>query len=485
MQWNWEKEIKPEATTDDTIALVNQTIFDYSKSPFVKKLTERISAASDKFPGDKTHNFLRTLFDYCCNRITYERDPEGWERVWTPELTNNVRRGDCKKFTVLIGAVLTCKGIPGYARVVSYDGETREHIYAIALWPRYVVLDPVNDKKYNQEIEHKASWTYTFDGKLHREMKLSQMGSDGRNKMDFRNMLSGVGNTAARIDDDLAVISGMGCPTPMNEIYRLAGVDDMGDNEYSQYLGRKSKDEKKKKKEERKEKRKNILNVAAKAGFAPMRGAFLLLLEMGQFLEKSPLKIHLASKMAQTWLQNRSGVIDMWSKFGGNPDALRKAIIHGSGQQISGMGAIAPTLAAAAAAITMAAPVIIAAKKLMVDTGVIKEGSKEDENSETAIDDAEDEYSADGKPPITLTPMVVKYTEAVVNNKDTAASSNGGQGNLLKDSSTLSFTLKLFILALVGLSAAGITPLIPALAIASAGALTKLVQTKFQHSWIS
>lgn len=118
------------------------------------------------------------------------------------------------------------------------------------------------------------------------------------------------------------------------------------------------KEEKKKKKETRKRK-------VAKIAVAPARASFLAALQVN-FLK-------LADRMARAYGKDRSRVEAWWSKLGGDTAALKKAIEKGSKKQL---GAVA-----AAAAFTMAAPVIIAAIQIFKDLKSDNPGDNSGDNS--------------------------------------------------------------------------------------------------------
>jgi hypothetical protein len=157
---------------------------------------------------------------------------------------------------------------------------------------------------------------------------------------------------------------------------------------------------------------------------------------------------------------------------------LRKAIIHGSGQSLSGIGEPV-TIASAAAAITAATPVLIAAKKLMKELGVIKDKSSEDVDTETAIDEEEDKHDSTGRPP-----FMAQFNPATIStiliSKGDPPPPTSGQGNLFQDSSALSFALKFFILALVMLHLADIQNYISAVAVGITAAVVKVVHLKLK-----
>jgi len=385
----FNKTIGEFMDAEATVKLIIQTVNTYSNSPFIKKVVEILSKGNPS-----TLEFLKRLFEVACKNVSYLRDPQGHEIVFTPKLLMQVGKGDCKKFTTFIQSVLKAKGIPSQAKVVSYDGNNWAHIYAIVPTGQnsYITLDPVNHCKYNKEVDYKKAQVFNLDGTKSQIMnKLSLMGSLGNlNNSDF---LSGIGEAAddvlADIDDSFggrrrnrrschnpAALAGLGNDfiNGINDDYSLDGEEEflsgIEELEGTDELGRRkifkrpvlkrpvlkrpvlkrpvAKIVKKVQakraarktpaaKAARKAKRKKIFKGVKKLGFAPTRAAFLALVALGGALRKSPLKINLAGKLAQIWQQdNGREIVKVWETFGGKRSALAKAISRASGTSISG-----------------------------------------------------------------------------------------------------------------------------------------------------
>lgn len=391
-----------DASGDETVNLIIQTINKYSHSPFIKKCV----AIIDKISNNDLQ-FCKNLFDIACNLVKYQIDPEGHEIVFTPKLLVQVGKGDCKKITVFICSILKCKGIDSCAKVVNYDSAYGwQHIYAIAFYPNdkgYLTLDPVNKQQWNTEVKHRISRLNYYNGsqsQLQMGNKLSLMGNIPGTNQKFL----GIGQSADAIFGDLEEISGrprfktivtpktvqeieeeyiegLGYDsiegTPDDDLDTLSGPKKQARKEKRQAVKAKRKAEKPK----RKEKRKKIFKKAKSAGFAPVRAAFLLLIKAGQLVAKTPLKFNLALKLAEAWQKDGGKALkEIWGKFGGKPDVLKKAIIKASKVQIqsvgnntysiSGVGAVEAGVIIAA--ITAATPILVLVIKMLHDKAVLK-----------------------------------------------------------------------------------------------------------------
>lgn len=379
-----------------TVKTIIKTVNTYANSEYIKKVVQILDKGN---PNNL--EFLKRLFDTCCINVKYQRDPEGHEIIFTPKLLIEVGKGDCKKFTTFILSVLKCKGIEAFAKVVSYDGSSWEHIFVIVpiddknKLVNYITLDPVNHCKFNKEVDHKKAQVFYLNGTNSEIMdgnKLSVMGSLGNTRpRKFNFGMDGVSDAAGdflgEVDQsfngvrrhgancsrhDANHLSGLGNDyiNGLEDPIQINGTDDIG--------AKKSKAQKQAKKEFRKVKRKQVFKAAKKVGFAPVRAAFLALVALGGALQKTKLKINLAGKLAVLYQKDKEGLLKIWSTFGGKPEALTKAIakasktslrgedinISGDGSfKIEGIGVVTAT--AAAATITTAAPIFIAVMNLL------------------------------------------------------------------------------------------------------------------------
>jgi len=394
--------VKKNATIPDTLQLINLAVNIQSRSPFVKELTASLNPTGDK------KEFCKRLFDWVCKNIEYQLDTPGDEEVWSPRLTAERKIGDCKKMSTLIASVLKCAGIEPILKHVRYKDSPNTHIYVIVPYPdikSYLVLDPVNNKKWNTEVEHvKTGSTLNFlNGK---KMDLHLVGRPNTTivKHKFRahapkGFIPQVNKCVCGIDDDISGILGLSnqdstSVSGKDEVLANALVGDFGitglDEEVvMEGIGRrrkKSAGEKRAAKEKRKERRKKLFHVFKAVNLAPSRAAFLLLVHTNIF--------KLANRMAKAWIHNPDGLKKMWKQFGGNPNKLKEAIKKGVrrknkalAEQVKGIGSMssAPSVsdlermevsgmgyvegigsaAAVAAAIAAATPIVIAVIKII------------------------------------------------------------------------------------------------------------------------
>lgn len=416
----WVKDIKQSANTNDVAQLIIKTINDYSHSQIIKDIVKQYNGN----PKDNIVKFTKWLFDFCCKHITYKRDPQGWERIYTPERLMREGFGDCKKFTTLIAAVLKYLGYDKNIRlkIVSYDGKNWEHIYPILLLDnsKYITLDPVNYCQYNKEVAHSKALKYYLNGQYMEIQgnRLSQMG----NVFNLSNIAQGADAIVNDIDGiSIGFLDRSNYPeqiAPLNELYKLSGCDCAENTPIGKLF--------KKSKEERKQKRQEILNKAKNAGMAIPRAAFLGLIALGPAMEKTSLKFDLAKKLAEAYQRNPNLIKDTWTKLGGDPKALVAAVRSASGVNISGndysnnerstpvmvAGIGAVTATAVVTAIATATPVLMALLKSIKDAGVLT--TEEAVASDATQEAAENTFTDSGTPKIKVTLPLAKDKKAAI-----------------------------------------------------------------------
>jgi len=108
----------------------------------------------------------------------------------------------------------------------------------------------------------------------------------------------------------------------------------------------------------------------AKVYFAPVRGAFLVLLRLGGALEKTPVKINLAKEMAKQWPSKGTQIKQRWYDFGGDVKELTNIInIASSLPGISGMSELGvepvTTGAVAGGTVAVASPILVSILALL------------------------------------------------------------------------------------------------------------------------
>jgi len=400
--------VKKNATIPDTLKLINIAVNIQSRSPFVKELTRQLNPTGDKYA------FIKRLFDWVCTHVKYKLDAAGDEEIWSPELTYKKGIGDCKKMTTLIASVLKCAGIEPVLKHVGYKDSANTHIYVIVPFPdlnNYLVVDPVNYKQWNKEVEHNKASLNFLNGK---QMDLHMMGNVPRKRLHApQDWKQHIKKCVGEVDDDIAGIAG----TDLAEINGDKagvlqealmgdfGIIGMNEDEIMGGIGKRRKKtatQKRAAKEKRKKRREKLFHVFKAVNLAPSRAAFLLLVRTNVF--------KLANRMAKAWIHDPTALKNMWSKFGGKPEKLKEAIKKGShkkpelaskvngiagmssppsvdaleAMEVSGMGYIEGigSATAVAAAIAAATPIVIAVIKI-----VGKSKSDQDSGESTPAED--------------------------------------------------------------------------------------------------
>jgi hypothetical protein len=384
---SFNEVVKTKASSDEVVKEIIKMANEQKNSSFVLQVVKSLSYGQ---PDEKT--FLKRVFVYACYAVKYQADPQGHEIIFTPKLLIKHGEGDCKKFSTFISAVLLAKGITPVLRVCSYAGDDWEHIYVIVPDGKsYITLDPVNKCLYNKEVKFLYCRNYYLNGDKSKIIPMNKLSRMGNANNRSSSMVSGLALSADAILGDMSLNPAKAnrnkcrCNFKPHHIEHMAESFAMRgeelDNEGISGIGKRQKHHLSK--AERKAKRKRFFKRVLKKGelvaFAPARGAFLGLVLLGKLLMHSPLKINLAHKLALAYQHHPAEINKIWEDFGGNPAKLKKAIIKGSGVTMNGyMGSYefdftnhAPlpnsgmsgigiyTVAAAAAAVTTAMPIVL------------------------------------------------------------------------------------------------------------------------------
>lgn len=341
-----------------------------SGRPFVRLLAKKLYS-----PDALT--FFKNVFSYVCRNVRYKLDPEGQEFVYRPATTVNNGIGDCKKMSVLIAAILKAAGYEPLLKHVFYNGEKYTHIYVIVPHSgTYVTLDPVNDCRYNQEVNYSRANVYNLKGQ--RMDLFTGAKSTGRG---YRGFTDGIYIASSQITDDLETVArckGIGATITAADLVNIYDLD-----EATAGIGarkRKQSGKPKKTKEERKENRKKVLAKFKKVGLAGPRGAFLGLLALNF--------TGIAGKLAQAWAKHPGEIENFWKKLGGDVNAFKKAIAKGAKTKIQG----ASTGVAVESLAATALPVLAAVATMLKKLGVVK--GETAEKLDDAIEDAEDSVAS-------------------------------------------------------------------------------------------
>jgi hypothetical protein len=412
----FQLDITDNATTQDTVDTIIKVINKTTLEGFAPQLAKALNPNTDKL------QYIKRLFDFICENVDYKEDPAGWEKIVTPAKLFLDSKGDCKKMTTAIAAVLKAAGIEPLLKVVSYDGHNWKHIYVITkIDGKYYILDPVNKKTFDSEVTHKLAAVYNLAGnfEIMPGTKLSVLGSTNN---DFDKGLANLCN-----DMDSINISGM-----FGGSSNVCGIDlDELSEHYSKNInpGMSGLLSKLKAAVQRvatvvktdvnkvvTEVKKDVNAITKDAKIilgAPLRGAFLGLILLGKALESTPLKMHLAAMLAQAWQKdNGKRLSDIWTSFGGKPEELKSTIAKGASVTLSGiedngdfniegLGIVA--LATVGAAMAAAAPILVVIHKLFSDMGILKPGTGLDKALSTVTNAGIAAHNDDGTLPASIT----------------------------------------------------------------------------------
>lgn len=131
---DWSQIVKP---LDNTEYLMYQ---DGDTSDIIKAILHA-DKKSKSFIDRKNVELLRGRNDYetCCRvwafvraNVRYRADRPGHERVKSPGALFGSGYGDCKSFSVAVGALLRALGIPFRYRFAAYKSGDYTHVYIVA-----------------------------------------------------------------------------------------------------------------------------------------------------------------------------------------------------------------------------------------------------------------------------------------------------------------------------------------------------------------
>ncbi len=201
----WSIQISNDAQVGDTINLIIQTINVYSNAPYIKDIIEKLKAPDQL-------QFVKNVFDFVCTNVQYQKDPAGDENIYTPARLMQEGKGDCKKMTTFIAACLKAGEVEPLLKVISYDGKNYEHIFVICkINGQIIILDPVNNCQFNQEIPSKKNCIYNLKGdKKEMPTTLNLLGSapgTNANMFDLSSALN-------KLDSDMCSIAGNDASMP-------------------------------------------------------------------------------------------------------------------------------------------------------------------------------------------------------------------------------------------------------------------------------
>jgi hypothetical protein len=126
--------------------------------------------------GEDMTELLRTIWAFYYNHVQYQNDEPGQEQLRTPARLWNDRFGDCDCYTLSIGCILTCLGIPFTMRISKYKSDW-QHVYIVVKdkeRKKQFVLDCVLDG-FNIEKPYGPDDDFDPAGKLDINIKPTQM----------------------------------------------------------------------------------------------------------------------------------------------------------------------------------------------------------------------------------------------------------------------------------------------------------------------
>ena len=142
----WEILREPDGDTADIIKAI--FFADARSQDFILDGVECLR-------GETDNETLHNVWAFVRNNIRYRPDPSGHERIKSPGALFAAGVGDCKSFSVAIGAVLRALGYQYRYRFASYSPTSDySHVYIVAnAGGRDWILDSVY-KHFNREVDY-------------------------------------------------------------------------------------------------------------------------------------------------------------------------------------------------------------------------------------------------------------------------------------------------------------------------------------------
>lgn len=105
--------------------------------------------------GADDYETARNVWHFVKNNLRYQPDRPGHERVKSPGALFASRVGDCKSFSIAVGALLRAFGIPYFYRFTAYEPGDVTHVYVVAEAPDYgqIILDTVHSR-FDSEVPY-------------------------------------------------------------------------------------------------------------------------------------------------------------------------------------------------------------------------------------------------------------------------------------------------------------------------------------------
>lgn len=143
-----EREVYQRHANGDTADIVETILYaDARSGAFVLDGVECLRGATER---DTLYNVWR----FVRGNITYRADRPGHERVKSPGALFAEKKGDCKSFSIALGAILRELGYNYKYRFVSYVPGDVTHVYVIATGRNgQYILDAVHNR-FDEEVNY-------------------------------------------------------------------------------------------------------------------------------------------------------------------------------------------------------------------------------------------------------------------------------------------------------------------------------------------
>lgn len=107
--------------------------------------------------GKNDRETLRNIYDFVKNNLRYQPDRPGHEIIRSPAYLYDTRTGDCKSFSIAIGALCRAMGIPYRFRFSAMSPNLEfHHVYVMATdrqTGKDIAMDAVY-KEFNKQPQH-------------------------------------------------------------------------------------------------------------------------------------------------------------------------------------------------------------------------------------------------------------------------------------------------------------------------------------------
>lgn len=134
------KLVKNKGTQWDTIKIIHDLAFQFSKNPQLREMGLDIVRHN---PNNRVEQ-LKEVFDLAFNGAYYYPDPTNKQTIRTPIRLLKDRYGNCVDYTLFIATMLIILKIPGALKMVKFaPNENYSHIYTVTQTTPEIILDPV------------------------------------------------------------------------------------------------------------------------------------------------------------------------------------------------------------------------------------------------------------------------------------------------------------------------------------------------------